>query len=602
MTYQEKYQKAKQAGYSDQEIMEYLGTKDPTFEEKMSKAQEAGYTPQEVLGYFNSSPKQKEEEGSLDLYGKDILKQGAQGFGIGAMGTYGDILDLFGLQAKEVLPGEKAAYGVESQILNKMNEPGYKPSFSDFYALSGDDEIAPRFSRLPSSQDVETLGKELGLVSDPKTAAGRYARRMGRLGGGGAAFGGGGILAPIIAGAAGQTLEEFGAPAWAQAAAEIIATLKYGPKSTVPITSKSKEVKSVIKDLRKAGYSEKDLTLAKNALEERNILKKYASLTPEAENAIQQGVKNSEQLFKEQIKNGLPGYAEGGLPYLERQASNVYQSMEELASSVPVKNTEPVRKSIQNAIDYLEKYPLLDEQKKFIEFLKDGLSKLDKAETAEFFTGFYRNLNKAGNWGNPKQKEHLLGMVQRGIKETLAESGPEAAKFGKYFDKTNEAWKQWLNARDLMETVEKSYTMDGMNFKKLAKTLDDPKNHELAKKVLGPEQVENIKTITKGADAIESLLKQIKPADRTSSAIKALEGIRALITGDFRTLGAVMTLEAGKRLATNLLIDPNKQNIMKKLIVAAKNNSLQQAMILAQELVEDVSFEPEKQKRSSNNL
>jgi hypothetical protein len=447
MNYQEKYREARKQGYSDQEIMEYLGKKDPDFEKKIIKAQEAGYSSEEILGYFNSAPKQR-EEGAIETYGKDVLKQGAQGFGIGALGTYGDILDLLGLQSKEILPGEKAKYGREFDILQKMEE-GHRPSAGELMELSGDDDIAPRFSRLPSSQDVEGFGKQLGIVSEPKTAAGRYARRIGRIGGGGASLGASGIVAPIAAGIAGQTLEEAGAPPWAQAAAEIIAGLKFSPKTNVPVTSKSKEVEKIIGDLRKAGYSEKDITLAKSALEERKILKKFASLTPKAENAIQEGVKNSEELFRQQVKKGLPGYAEGGLPYLEKQASNVYQAMEELASSVPIKNKEPVRKAVNDAIAYLEKYPLLDEQKKFIEFMKDGLSKLDKADTAEFFTGFYRNLGKAGNWGNPTQKEHLLGMVKEGIKKTFAESGPEAAKFGKYFDKTNEAWKHWLNTRDL---------------------------------------------------------------------------------------------------------------------------------------------------------
>jgi hypothetical protein len=601
MSDKEKYQKAREAGYSDQEIMEFLAKKDPTFEEKMVKAQDAGYSPEEVIGYFNSPPPQKEPtfgkyQPYADVageYGSDIAKQGLQGFGIGALGTYGDILDLFGLQSKEILPGEKAKYGRESDILDKL-QGGQVPSVGELMELGGDDDILPRYSRLPSSQQVEKLGTDLGLVSEPKTAAGRYARRIGKLGGGGASLGGGGILSPIIAGSAGQTLEEMGAPPWAQAAVEIIAALKYAPKSTVPITSKSKEVETVLKDLRKAGYSEKDLTLAKSALEERKILKKYATLTPEAENAIQQGVKNSEQLFKEQVKKGLPGYAEGGIPYLEKQASSLYGAMEELASSVPVKNKEPVKKSIQNAIDYLEKYPLLDEQKKFIEFMKDGLAKVDKADTAEFLTGFYRNLGKAGNWGDPKQKEHLLGLVKQGIKDSFAQSGPDAAKFGKYFEATNEGWKKWLNARDLMETIEKTQNVDGMNFKKLANVLNDPKNHELAKKVLGPEQVDGIKDIIKGADAIESLLKQIPKADKTSAAIKTLEGVRSLITGDFRTLGAIIGIEAAKKLSTKLLIDPKKQNTMKKLIIAARNNSPQQAMILAQELVEDVSLEPEK--------
>jgi hypothetical protein len=466
-------------------------------------------------------------------------------------------------------------------------QEGKRPSASELAELSSDDEISPRASRLASSQNVEEVGKKLGLVSEPKTAAGRYARRIGKIGGGTASLGGGGILAPIAAGTAGQTLEELGAPPWAQAAAEIVAGLKFAPKTNVPITSKSKEVEKIIGDLRKVGYSDKDLTLAKNALEERNILKKFATMTPKAENAIQQGLKNSEELFKEQIKKGLPGYAEGGLPYLEKQASNVYSTMEDLAASVAIKNKEPVRKSVQGAIDYLEKFPLLDEQKKFIEFMKDGLGKLDGADTADFFTGFYRNLGKAGNWGNPKQKEHLLGMVKDGIKQTFAESGPDAAKFGKYFEQTNESWKHWLNTRDLMETVEKAQTVDGMNFKKLSSLLNNPENHELAKKVLGPEQLENIKTINKGAEAIESLLKQIKPSSETSKAIRALEAARAFFTGSWKTFTFLTGVEAAKVFSRKMLFDPKKQNIAKKLINAAKNNATQQAAILAQELVEE---------------
>lgn len=586
-TYQDQYRAARQDGYSDQEIMAYLAENDPDFSSKMRSAMEDGYTPEEVLGYFNSAPEQKESKYIGEKYVEDVAKQGAQGFGIGALGTYGDILDLLGLQSHETLPGEKASLEVESQILEKMKQPNYKPSAAELGALSSDD-VAPSFSRLASSQDVEEFGKQLGVVSEPKTAAGRYARRIGRLGGGGAALGGGGILAPIAAGVAGQTLEEMGAPPWAQAAAEIVAGLKFAPKSNVPITSKSKEVEKIIGDLRKAGYSEKDITMAKSALEERKILKKFASLTPGAENAIQQGVKNSENLFKEQIKKGLPGYAEGGLPYLEKQANNVYSTMEDLASSVPIKNKEPVRKAITGAIDYLEKLPLLDEQKKFIDFMKDGLNKLDKANTADFFTGFYRNLGKAGNWGNPSEKEKLLGMVKDGIKQSFAESGADGAKFGKYFEKTNEAWKHWLNTRDLMETLEKAQNVEGMNFKKLASILDKPENHELAKKVLAPEQLQNIKSITKGAEAIESLLKQIPKPSKTAIAIELLAALTPLVNGNYKPMAIILGYEAARRLATSMIINPKTQNIMKRIITAAKNNSPQNAAALVQELLKEV--------------
>lgn len=610
MTYQQKYQKSKEAGYSDEDILGFLSKQDPSFDEKMKKSQETGYTPEEVLKFFNG-PKEEKELGLGD-YASDFAKQGAQGFGIGAIGTYGDILDLLGLQNKEILPNEQAKYSREFNVLEKM-ERGEVPSFGELLELSGEDEGAPRFSRLPSGQDVESLGKQLNVVSEPETVAGRYGKRIGKIGGSAASLGGTSLLAPIVAGTVGQTLEEAGAPPWAQAAGEIIASLATIPKSNVPITSKTKEVEQTIQKLRKAGYSEKDITLAKSALEERNLLKKYSTLTPEAENAINTGLKNSDELFKEQIKKGLPGYAEGGLPYLEKQASNVYQSMEELASSVPIKNTEPVKKAVQNAIDYLEKYPLLDEQKKFIEFMKDGLVKLEGAKntgqlakagegglTAEFLTGFYRNLGKAGKWGDPKQKEHLLGLVRQGIKDTFAESGPEAAKFGKYFEKTNEAWKKWLNTRDLMETLEKAQTVEGTNFKKVASILNEPTNHELAKKVLGPEQLENIKTISKGADAIGSLLKQIPRTNKSVEEVKFLSAIFSLLSqGNAGPMTALIGADEAKKLFTSFLIDPKRQNILKKIIVSSKNNSPQQAAILSQELAKDVSLEPKKNRGPS---
>jgi alkylated DNA nucleotide flippase Atl1 len=599
MNYREKYQKARQAGYSDDEIIDYLSQKDPSFGEKMEKAKSFGYEPEEIMAYFNAPHKQEETEeepeqepGVVESV-SDFGKQAVQGAGTGFLGTYGDILDFLGLQSKEISKPEQEKYSREFKILQKM-EKGEVPSYGEFMDLSGDEPV-PRFSRLPSSQDVEELGTQLGLVSEPKTAAGRYGKRIGKLSGSSAAFGGGAglVKAPVIAGAAGQTLEELGAPPWAQAAAEILATLKFSPKNPTSISSKSPEVEEVIQNLRKAGYSEKDITLAKSALEERKILKKYASLTPEAENAINQGVKNSEELLKKEIKKGLPGYAEGGLPYLEKQASNVYRTMEDLAETVSITNKEPIKKAIQGAVDYLEKYPLLKEQKDFIEFMKDGLAKLDNAKTAEFFTGFYRNLGKAGHWGTPTQKEHILGLIKEGIKETFAKSGPEAARFGQVFESTNEAWKHWLKARDLMKTLEKANTVEGTNFKKVASILNEPENHKLAVKVLGPEQVNNIKSITKGAPAIESLLKQISKPDKNIQSFKILEGFRSLLSGDYRPLAALVGFDAAKKVSTKILIDPKYQNMMKRVITAAINKSPQNAAILAQEMLTNQAKEQE---------
>lgn len=518
-------------------------------------------------------------------YLKDATQQVSQGLGIGALGTYGDIFEMLGLNPKDVSESEKDKYSREFATLEKM-EKGEVPSSGELMGLSEDD--LPRYSRLPTSQDVESLGKEFGLVSEPESAAGRYAKRIGKLASGSLVTGLPAIKAPIVAGLAGQTIEEAGGPPWMQAAAEIIASLKFAPKTgTRAVTSKSPEVEQTLQNLRNAGFAEQDLTLAKNALEERKLLKKFSKLTPEAENTINKSIQNSETLLKDQIAKGLPGYAEGGLTYLEKQASNVYKTMEEVASSVPIKNSEPMKKAIDQSIKYLEKYPLLKEQKEFIEFMKEGLSKSGNANTAEFYTGFYRNLNRAGNWGNPTQKEHILGIVKKGIKETFDQSGPEAKKFGEYFEKTNEAWKKWLDAKDVMSMFEKAITNEGINFKKVSSILNDPETYKQANKVLGPQQIKNIEYISKGAQHIESLLKQIPSADKSSQTFKMLESLRGIISGDFRPLAVLIGMEGAKRLATDVLINPKKQNIMLKIIDAAKNKSPQQAAILAQELIKE---------------
>ncbi len=141
MNYQGKYQKAKEAGYSDQEIMQFLSDKDPEFQSKMTEAQEAGYSPDEVLSYFNKS-KEPEAPGVAG-HTADLAKQTTQGFGIGSLGTYGDILDLFNIQPKEISEPEQAKYGREFDILEKM-EKGEVPSAGELLELSGDEDIIRR--------------------------------------------------------------------------------------------------------------------------------------------------------------------------------------------------------------------------------------------------------------------------------------------------------------------------------------------------------------------------------------------------------------------------------------------------------------------------
>ena len=149
-----------------------------------------------------------------------------------------------------------------------------------------------------------------------------------------------------------------------------------------------------------------------------------------------------------------------------------------------------------------------------------------------------------------------------------------------------------------MEVIEKAQSVEGTSFKKLASILDKPENHELAKKVIGPEQLNNIKTITKGAEAIESLLKQFPAHQKAILGIEAASALYYVITGDYKKAGAIIGLEAARRLGTRMLINPKTQNTVKRIIDASKNNSPQHAAVLAQELTQ----EPNENNKTNKNI
>lgn len=537
---------------------------------------------------LDEEPEKKESESGVLSNVKEIVPQAATGFGIGALGTYGDILNLFGLQAKKPLPGEQAKRSREFNVLEKI-EKGQVPSYGELLELSDEDG----YSRLASSADVEQLGKELGLISEPKTPSGRYARRIGSLAGSQAVTFGTGLKAPIAAGVAGQTLEEAGAPKWAQAAAEIVAFLKASPKTTVPITSESPQVKNVINNLRKAGFSEEDITLAKNALEDRKILKSFAKLTGKAEESISNAVKNSEDLFAQQIKKGLPGYAKGGISYLENQAENVYKTMERAAEAVKIKDPSPLKSSLEKSIAYLEKRAVGADQKKTIDYLKDALSKVDKADSAAFFTDLYRGLNKEGKWLAPSQKEHVLRETKDAIMQTFSKDSPQAAKFGKYFEKTNEAWKKWINVQDAMETLDKAKTLDGLDWKKVGKILKDPEKFSTIEKGIGSQQAKNLKSISEGVDSFKLLEKQLSKSKNPEvlKSLKFIEGVRGFLSGDFSVLTFLIGKDLASSFATKILTNKEYQNSLNKIISSVNEGLPFQAALIARNLERDLKKE-----------
>ena len=192
---------------------------------------------------------------------KDITKQALIGGAKGLLGTYGDVLDLLGAQSPKQLPGEEAVRKREFEVLEKMKQPGYKPSFLDILSLSDDDDIAPRYSRLPSSESIGELFEDLGIDPEAQTVPGKFAGRIGEAIGSGASLGAGaGALGTLGLGAGvGAGVEELTDSPTKGAVAELLTSLGI-PSLRGKLAPVSKKSKELVSAGRKAGLTEKEIT------------------------------------------------------------------------------------------------------------------------------------------------------------------------------------------------------------------------------------------------------------------------------------------------------------------------------------------------------
>lgn len=546
----------------------------------MSSLNDFGFIPDEDnFGFVpDSKQNQGKESDKFDLMEtvKEIPTQLSKGILTGAGGTYGDILDFFGLQSKKRLPGELAKEKRE-----------FEASEKELPLEVDSDDILPRYSRLPSSKQTEEVIEKSG-IEKVKTPFGRAAERGGRLIGGGIAFGSPTVSTALKAGALGQTAEELGAPKWLQAAIEIGTYIKAAPRN-VPITSKTPEIEKKISDLRKLGYSEEDLTLAKNALEDRGYLAKTATMTSKAEKSFEENIKKSEKNVNDILNTAFPGL-EKGIERAGQNASEFYQGINNLASSVKVENPSIFIKNLEKSIDQIKKIPAVGKRKEALEYLEEGINRAKESKNGDFYTEYYRGLNELGNWANPKTKEHVLKLVKDGVKNTLAAQGEEGYKFAQMFDHANDVWSKFKSAEELTNLLKPAISETEINFSKLEKLLSKPENYETVKDTLGSIQAQNLKQISEASSKISNLRDKILGGPLKKNAVYAeLAAIGySLWTGNYEQIAAIMGAEVARRAATKFLTDPKYQNNIKKMIKAVDESKWDQFRIITMNLQNDL--------------
>lgn len=199
---------------------------------------------------------------------KGNLKEVGKQAGIGAvrgLGTYGNILDLIHAQTKErQTPGQKALIEAEAQAPESI------------LGFLQEEDILPRYTRLPTGEEMEQLLKMFGIKTEPKTPAGKTARRIGE-----GAIGSAMLLptpfslgAGAAGGAVGGLTEELTDSPLAGDVAEIVtnigAFVKKGPQAVGKRAAKMQTLKVL-------GFSPKEVTLLSQGKGKLGFLGKLAS-------------------------------------------------------------------------------------------------------------------------------------------------------------------------------------------------------------------------------------------------------------------------------------------------------------------------------------
>ena len=366
----------------------------------------------------NDDENPKTKANWLDTF-KDIGEQVATKAVAGLGGAYGNILDTFGLQAKEgeTLPGQKTINDIQSGILDKLNR-GEVPSFGEFMLLS-DDDYAPNYTRLPSSSQIKEGIEGVTGIGEGKTPSGRIAGHGAEFLSEGAATGGGvkALLGLGASGLAGQSIREVGGPEGLALGTEIIGSIAPSAIAKKLIPS-GKGAKDIVEAGRKIGLAEQQISPLIQGE------KKVATLSKVA----RKGSKTKE-LFG-QIKEKL------GDSY------NSIKSRSDAKIKLPNSDQLNLRNEFNTIRNELSKTlaPSPDREAA-LNFIEKSLETLRNTQvTPEYLVNFWQDINKAVKWNSINGGKKALAQLKQPVSKALEKTSPQLAKD---FEMTNDLYSKY---------------------------------------------------------------------------------------------------------------------------------------------------------------
>lgn len=349
---------------------------------------------------------------------KEVVKQSLVGGAKGGLGSYGDILDLLNIQTKESLPGEKIRHQQEIEALNRVGQNNSKPTLYDFLSLSEDD-IAPSYSRLPSAEDIGNFMEMLGIETEPKTTAGKYAHRIGETIGSAASLGGTGKALSILGLGAGvgEGVEQATDSPTAGLVAELLTTLGSGGlrKKLAPTSSKGKEL---VEQGRKIGLTEEELT---PLLQGEKKLATFSKLAKKTNKTSQTFKKINEKL--------------GDAYDLIREQFSKHGALSSSQNEKLLKEFGKINKKLRTT---LKASP---EKEGAIKYIEESMENLrNRGTNPSELIGFWGDINNAVNWNAVKGGKKSIAALKQPIREVLQEINPQLAKD---FELTNNLYSKY---------------------------------------------------------------------------------------------------------------------------------------------------------------
>lgn len=579
---------------SDEEIYAYL-QKNDTFQKFLKSSTENGYTEDEIQEYFFGKQEQIPEKKSLKelpAFGEDITETAIDvGKGLGRGGlrgtaTIGDLLNIVGLNPQEKTTGEEARLKAE-----------FEATPEQLIWLAGGDDFLPETARKPISSDIDIISEELGLGTEAKTKFGKYAQRFADNLVSSATLG---IpLTPyqaVLSSLGGQIVEELNGNELLQSIGEAVFT----PGSAVRKASTGLKNIEKIKKIA-PGISEEAASLITRTTKKPLAEGSKPSFTSRLVSTIGKPSKNLEKTFnktgeeltqaiQKTIKDPKTGFQYGPKAF-EDLGEEVLQNAQAYLKNLPIKNTQNFISNLNKIeSEIIKKMAPSSQRNNLVKTLKEAKATITKNPQSSELINFYRKLNDAGNWTNPKMRERFVGEAKNLIKNTFNESGSRGKEGARLFEESNQIFQKMYRARDIQKNIEKFTSNDILDFQKFTKNLQKPEIEKLYKSVISESDFENLKKLSNAGQNLNKVVENLKGANlkKFFDIPVYFQAFNQIKDGDIQ--GAAVTLlglgakNIAQKSLANVYFDPNLNKKLQKIMQVGTNFAKKQTQSSARTL------------------